>query len=193
VSACNPACPSGEECTRDLRCERRAPPAWQQAQYHERPPPGPDLTIRRHDGFYFSLGADGGFTHTHVDGAGALGAAGFSFAIGGSPVPGLAVGYSGNWLGLGTLRAINVSGFFVDVHPDPSGGFHVGTTAGWSVLFSSDFSDYVPVGWGLAPEVGYDFWVGEQWSFGLTGQVLMFLQPHATATGFSLGLRFLLH
>jgi hypothetical protein len=194
VSECNPPCPAGDECTKDLRCERRPPPAWERPQYYERPPE-PDLSIRRHDGFYLSMEGSAGFSYAGFGNPSVLGGGGFAFAIGGSPSPGLAIAYAGRWLGFGSDRLINVSGVLVDVHPDPHGGLHVGTTFGWSVLVDVDsdyYYNFVPVGFGVAPEIGYDFWIGEQWSAGLTGRMLMFLQREF-AMGFSLGVRFLYH
>jgi len=72
---------------------------------------------------------------------------------------------------------LQLLGVFTDWFPDPRGGFHVGGTLGLARLYISDDKGHrsdsnAKKGGGVALRVGYDFWVGSQWSLGILGQFL---------------------
>lgn len=159
--------------------------------------PAPEAD-RVHKGFYFrgALGLGYGgtkFTYERsssditVSGAGV----GVDVWFGGSPAPGLALGgafhfqqtvnptISVNGIKLGeTSSNLNtlLIGPFVDWFPDARGGFHLGGTLGFSRLSLTDENDNTtalsPFGFGGAFVIGYDWWVGKDWSLGITGRLL---------------------
>jgi hypothetical protein len=122
---------------------------------------------------------------------------GFSFdlAIGGTPAPGFVIGGDYTFqqgvkprvkfstpTGSSEIDSNNDSvfgllGIFADWFPDPRGGFHVGATLGLALLSIADDNGNVSNsnekrGGGGALRVGYDFWVGDQWSIGILGQLV---------------------
>jgi hypothetical protein len=158
------------------------------------PPPPPDVGRRLHDGFYLrmSIGAgfmssewkteDAGVSNMNISGGGVA----LDLLVGGSPTPGLAIG--GGLLlntasnpelepGTGPKRELDGGlgaaqiGVFVDGFFDPSGGFHLGGMLGIaSYVVTPDDEDrdekIEQTGGGAAIWVGYDAWVGDQWSIG---------------------------
>jgi len=92
-----------------------------------------------------------------------------------------------NWMtdelatGSSTLKLTSLSqiGPFLAYYPDASGGLH-GMLAPTLVLakvgdkkdLAFEYDDHAPdgVGWGLVLGAGYDFWIGEQWSLGVTAR-----------------------
>jgi hypothetical protein len=67
-----------------------------------------------------------------------------------------------------TLSLIGL-GFFADIYPDPKSGLHFQPFLGWGGLeatFRGNAGGSDPTGMVLALGVGYDFWVGSEWSIG---------------------------
>ena len=123
-------------------------------------------------------------------------AAEIELAIGGTPVPGLVIGgsvsvtvaspnVSGQVENAGSLASAtgtagaltsSLIAAFVDFYPDPTGGFHVQGAIGptsmkWAAGPSSaspqvPASDLTGGGFGGSLGVGYEWWVGSQWSIG---------------------------
>ena len=135
-----------------------------------------------------SLGAGGiGARTTRSDGSVAFetgsGGSAFDFLLGGSPTPGLTLG-GGFQFDLGqrdpeigpdgeprnaTRDAFALAGPFIDIFPDPRGGFHLGGMLGGAALAHSESDDADPLtyrGVGGSIWLGYDWWVARQWSLG---------------------------
>ncbi len=144
--------------------------------------------VRRHDGFYMRLGVGAAALAGEV-GAVELGGAGLAteFALGGTVAPGLVVG-GGSYPvfvpttsyefatgekqdGDGTTVAL--IGPFVDYYINPAGGLHVQGSLGLnsSALKAPSELEQSGVGLGLMLGVGYEWWVGEQWSMGVLGRL----------------------
>jgi hypothetical protein len=110
----------------------------------------------------------------------------FDILIGGSPVPGFVLG--GGLVSHSIMNpkiksggveydtannedSLNLStfGLFAAIYPDPKSGFNLHALVGYSSI-SSDNSASIgvhhPDGPSVMGGVGYDFWVGEQWSLG---------------------------
>jgi hypothetical protein len=65
----------------------------------------------------------------------------------------------------------------IDVYPNPKGGFHLGGALGFASFrvradtdahASSDGQN----GFGIAPHVGYEWWVGNYWGIGVLGRFI---------------------
>jgi len=135
-----------------------------------------------------SLGAGGlGARTTRSDGSVGFetgsGGTAFDFLLGGSPTPGLTLG-GGFQFDVGqrdpdtgpdgeprnaTRDAFALAGPFIDVFPDPRGGFHFGGMLGGAALAHSESADSDPLtyrGVGGSLWLGYDWWVARQWSLG---------------------------
>ena len=153
--------------------------------------------MRYHDGFYLRMGLGAGFGGALVSsdsksigdysfggGGGAL-----DLWIGGTPTPGFAMGGVLSVLGINSTErrvsgksiASDVSGssgligYFVDVFPDPEGGFHFGGALGLAsanAKISDGPKEFQGGGLGLEAWAGYDFWVGSQWSLGGTARFI---------------------
>jgi hypothetical protein len=145
---------------------------------------------REHDGLYARLGAgipfafgsaepDGGGPKADISGIGL----GTELAIGGTLAPGLVVGggaysmilpspkyeFDGGENELGTHHA-GTLGPFVDYYVDPKGGLHAQAALLLSFLVvdekKDEFEGESGGGFGVMAGVGYEFWIGEQWSVG---------------------------
>lgn len=171
----------------------QAPPPPQPATIHVAQPPPPPLEPRTrlyHDGFYLRLstgfgyqGASSSVGDSHVSTHGA----GFALDImmGGTPATGVVVGggllfqtavspgqtiegpiapgldaYPGGGVGLGLF------GPFIDVFPNPTGGFHLGAEVGFAGLGLKGNDDKLSAGGGGSIWVGYMGWMSSQWSLG---------------------------
>jgi hypothetical protein len=110
------------------------------------------------------------------------------FALGGTPAPGLVIGGgsyavhvpSANYTtGRGDFvleegadyGSITMVGPFIDGYPVPTGGFHLLVAPCFAAVApgSSDVivdDDLAGVGWGIVLGLGYEAWIGEQWSAG---------------------------
>lgn len=161
--------------------------------YPQPAPPPPDPTIRTHDGFYlrFSVGIGSMSPTVKVDASGQTNevtysgtTAAFDLMLGGNISKNVVLGGAGQSLRiadaqqerLGTKSDANQSlqlsmlGPFVDVYPDPKGGLHFQGLIGLASLQAqSDNGNRSETleGLGLSAGVGYDFWVGQQWSIGV--------------------------
>jgi hypothetical protein len=156
------------------------------------PPPPPDTSKHRHDGFYLRMSLGIGYIDSNWETENAAEAnakitgtgIALDLLIGGTPADGFVIG--GGLLGNsvanpeiepeggssfeaeGALGASQL-GVFVDGFFDPTGGFHVGgmlSIAGYNVQFDDDTPNIQQGGAGAALWVGYDAWVGSQWSIG---------------------------
>jgi len=123
-----------------------------------------------------------------------------AFMLGGTPAKGLVVG-GGVWgtsvpspklsgevpedaevlsVNIDTdMLSISLIGPFVAWYPDPRRGLHGELGFGYSFATSGDeasaevvsLSSWDAGGWGFVGGVGYDFWVGSEWSFGVLARV----------------------
>jgi hypothetical protein len=117
---------------------------------------------------------------------------GFTFAgrvlVGGTVFPGLAIGggHSGNILVSPTRKGngsssnlstytFGVTGPFADWYPRAQGGFHLLAMAGLSDVIenASGGSSHGLFGFGGALGAGYDFFVSDNWSFGVLGRGML--------------------
>lgn len=153
------------------------------------PPPRLDPTRQRHDGFYLriSLGAGasrGTVEDTGVEGKLSGGGAALDLWLGGTPAAGLVIGggVSANAvdeprieLDGSSERARETSwgqgllGLFVDYYPNDAQGFHFGGMIGAATMtLDNRLADEQSNqnGAGAALFLGYDAWVGDQWSLG---------------------------
>ncbi len=157
----------------------------------EPPPEAVPRSHHVHDGFYLRVAMGLGWLGADFNDDSALDASAEaergSFAldlmIGGSPDRGLAIGgallgegmfgakyeHDGDQIGDGNV-AVGLIGGFIDGHPDPKGGFHVGGALGFSSVTAEelgpDGDNIDTAGLGGAVWLGYDFWVGSEWSLG---------------------------
>jgi hypothetical protein len=81
------------------------------------------------------------------------------------------VGISDNVDTSGALGVV-VLGPFVDWFFDENEGFHAGAVIGIGSIGLRDENDDASTGLGGSLFVGYDFWVGKQWSVGVEGRAL---------------------
>ncbi|MFI5298276.1 MAG: hypothetical protein ACHREM_09280 [Polyangiales bacterium] len=149
-----------------------------------------------YDGFYFRFGIGGGGISASptidgdtTDGFTTRGAGlAAELMVGGSVAPGVALGGA-----LFYQQAVNPTvtnngvdyrpntdknlnfvflGPFVDWHPNPRRGFHVGAFGGLARLTMTDptgaTTSYSPVGGALGLMIGHDFWVTPDFSLGLS-------------------------
>lgn len=149
--------------------------------------PEPEAPVARsyhvHDGFYLriNLGVGGQAVTYNDDITASGGSVALDLLVGGSPNRGLAIGgglladYSPNLDLEGTTADLQANvetgmvGVFIDGFPDPKGGFHLGGLLGLANI-STDVKGADDVrndsGFGGAVWVGYDAWVGDEWSVG---------------------------
>jgi len=146
-----------------------------------------------HDGFYLRLGLGVGYVHATSSQDSTLKGWGVApdIWIGGSPMPGLAIGVTLNGVSVsdpevaitaadsgglgaqsGTARGTltySVFGLFTDIYPDPTGGLHFMAGLNYSAFgFESDsgIKSDTASGVGLTGGVGYEAWIGNEWSLG---------------------------
>ncbi|MEZ4375775.1 MAG: hypothetical protein R3B07_33520 [Polyangiaceae bacterium] len=172
------------------------PPPQQGGAYEPAPPPPPPIDetrgegVHNHDGLYVRFGLGGGYMTTDVDSTidfKLKGGAGAShLLLGGTPGGGFVIGG-----GFFTINATNPDAeigdttastsdlqlslaqiaLFGDWFPDPHGGFHVGLGVGPAAVVAKvdkDVPDSEASSTGFAGTLflGYDFWVGDDWSIG---------------------------
>jgi hypothetical protein len=143
---------------------------------------------RTHDGFYMHAGAGLGYYNLSWSGGGDQSLSGltksFAFLIGGSVIPGLAVGggftidhassptYTVNdqETELADVSQMLLSiGPFVDFYPDPKGGLHFQGMVGWGGMETSSSGNVGgsdPTGLVLTLGGGYNFFLADEWSVG---------------------------
>lgn len=157
--------------------------------------------VHYHDGFYLRIGTGfGGYSEaiTAEDADESTQVAGMAsaseLALGGAVRPGLVVG-GGFWTSsvLASERTVDgmappddviggsgnftLVGPFVDWYFDPGRGLHLQGAVGFATVRGYDFPeaednpDAVSAGGGLMIGFGYDWWVSEQWSFGILGRI----------------------
>lgn len=142
----------------------------------------------RHDGFYLRVTNE--TQYLAFQGKGPEGSAsvkglgtGGMMAIGGTPVPGLVIAGTlssdmvrGKFKGRPEGDEENASmaramlGVLVDWYPQPNDGWHVGAALGFAGITLADASLADSVGVAFAAKVfgGYDWWIGPQWSVGVS-------------------------
>lgn len=101
--------------------------------------------------------------------------------VGASPTPGMALGgalflssSASMSFDAGNERfesdgGVGILGAFIDGHPDPEGGFHLGGALGLAQVNADDqlrAGFEKASGLGFAAFVGYDAWVSNEWSLG---------------------------
>jgi hypothetical protein len=145
-----------------------------------------EKSIRNHDGGYLRVGFNLGFISDSArQGAVKAESSGFGgfldAAFGGSLSESLVVGAALHSLGAFSATTeldgqnldrqhstfVQVVGVLLDYYPDPRRGLHIGMTVGSGsadIVVNAD--EETSSGVGLAMRLGYDFWVGEQWSVG---------------------------
>jgi len=152
-------------------------------------------SIRRHDGFYLRFGFTIGYVSNDATAPGGIdttstGVGGFlDYAIGGTLGDGFVLAFGHHTIGVfspttkiegvevdfDNTTLIQVLGFMVDYFPDPEQGLHFAPTIGFgsvTILYEGRDSNDDRLGFGLGATIGYDFWIGEQWSLGAAAQVL---------------------
>jgi hypothetical protein len=72
---------------------------------------------------------------------------------------------------------LTMLGAMIDVYPSPKGGFHLGGALGLASLrVRADEDDLsssnAQNGFGLAPHVGYEWWVANYWGLGVLGRFI---------------------
>jgi len=160
------------------------PPAYEQSTV--------DPSVRHHDGFFLrmSLGVGPGYSTIEVEGFSEVDIRGvgamFDIMLGGSPTPGLVLGgmllshqlsnleaeyEDGTTSDVDDLKLTTAMlGGFVAYYPDPRSGFNLHALVGYgSASFSNqddEVSTFSPEGLVVGGGLGYDFWVGDQWSLG---------------------------
>jgi hypothetical protein len=164
------------------------------------PPPIPadPLDAHSHKGFFLRMAIGGGYLSSartlegptyqgKVDAGG--GAVALEVAVGGALSPGfiLAGSYTVHTVGDARLtndtrniRALHDPGLtmlaaMLDVYPNPTGGFHLGGSLGFATLrvradSSIPASDEGQSGFGIAPHIGYEWWVSNYWGLGVLGR-----------------------
>jgi hypothetical protein len=150
---------------------------------------------RTHDGFYMQLDTGLGYLSSSVSVDGATSGQDVSFSgvavpfealFGGTVGPvviggGLLVDYtlsSSQSVGgvssnlSGTTLWLIAAEAFADIYPDPHGGFHVRPFLGYASLTATcdNCNGNSPGGPIFGAGVGYDFWVGDEWSIGVLGR-----------------------
>ena len=141
-----------------------------------------------HDGFYLQLNTGLGYMSTSAEAGGTeVGYSGVTIpstlliggtvgpvAIGGgffgdyAPSPSASINGEDVELEDVTMTLIGI-GVFADIYPNPREGLHFQPFVGWGGLersYKGDSGGSDPTGLVLALGVGYDFWVGDEWSIG---------------------------
>lgn len=146
-----------------------------------------------HDGFYMRLALGVGHISASTEKASTLSGWGVApdIWIGGSPIPGLAIGVTFNGVsvtdphaeitaadsgGLGPVSGdapgtltYSVFGLAGDFYPAPTGGLHFMAGINYSAFnFTADHGQETKPasGIGLLGGVGYEWWIGREWSVG---------------------------
>jgi hypothetical protein len=97
------------------------------------------------------------------------------------------VGFNANDVAAGQqadvgLASVSLIGPFLAWYPDPTRGLYGELGAGLALATIGgvyeqtatgelDIDEYEGAGWGAVLGIGYDFWIGEQWSLGVLGRV----------------------
>lgn len=172
------------------------------------PPPG----THQHGGFYLRL-ATGFGSHsgditlegeshgTHVSGVSGVG----ELAIGGAIASGVMVGagiYTSSLLASDRIvhgttpppdvidrgNDFSLIGPFVDWYPNPRQGLHLQGAVGLVTVRRGDFTegdidDEIAIGAGVMLGFGHEWWVSDQWSFGILGRITAGMAVGDDSTG----------
>lgn len=134
-----------------------------------------------HHGFYLNMALGIGGARVDMTSSPAAGAeersevrsgvVGGQLLIGGSLAPGLVLGGGTNGHALTATRgSFGTVGPFVTFYPNPKGGLHFMGLVGLGTHGTrreEDKRDTMDVGLGASAGVGYDWWIGGDWSFGM--------------------------
>jgi hypothetical protein len=172
-----------------MSAEPAASPLPGEEAEQQTPKHGPHV----HDGFYLRCALGAGYVSATSEKDSIIKGWGVApdIWIGGSPVPGLAIGVTFNGVSVpdpnaeisaadsgglgpvaGTAHGIltySVFGLVADYYPDPTGGLHFMAGLNYSVLkFAADTgAESTPAtGVGLLGGLGYEWWIGREWSVG---------------------------
>jgi hypothetical protein len=151
----------------------------------------------KHDGGYFQLQGGLGYYHAGASAGGSDVAfsgltipmgimIGHSFIIPGltigggaivdyAPGPGYKVNGTSANTGVSVKQFVLGLGGFADYYLSPDGGLHVQGFVGWGGLETSangNVGGSDPTGLVLALGAGYDFFISDEWSFGVMGRLL---------------------
>jgi hypothetical protein len=156
------------------------------------------LDAHSHTGFFLRMAIGGGYMATSstlegatfpgkVDAAG--GAIALDLAIGGALSPGIILAGSYSVLTVGDAKLTNDTRVYrpahdmgltllaamLDVYPNPRAGFHFGGALGFASVRARADEDAQASsggqnGFGLAPHVGYEWWVSNYWGLGVLGR-----------------------
>ncbi len=169
--------------------------------YAVQAPPAVPLDARSHTGFFLRMGLGGGYMATattlesptapgKVNAAG--GAIALDLAIGGAVSPGIILAGSYSVLSVGDAKlsndtrvyrpahdmALTMVAAMLDVYPNPKMGFHFGGSLGFAFARARADEDALATtggqsGLGLAPHVGYEWWVSNYWGLGVLGRFVV--------------------
>jgi hypothetical protein len=156
------------------------------------------LDAHSHTGFFLRMAIGGGYMATastlegptfpgKVDAAG--GALALEVAIGGALSPGIILAGSYSVLTVGNAKltddtrtyrpahdmGLTMVAAMLDVYPNPRAGFHFGGGLGFASVRARPGDDAQASsggqnGFGLAPHVGYEWWVSNYWGLGVLGR-----------------------
>jgi hypothetical protein len=132
----------------------------------------------------------GGTYQGSVDAIG--GAVGLDVAVGGALSPGIILAGSYTFLTVSnaTLKndtrnvqmphdpTLTMLGAMLDVYPNAKGGFHLGGSLGLASLAireedAARANSGGQNGFGIAPHIGYEWWVGNYWGLGVLGKFVL--------------------
>ncbi|MGE0322434.1 MAG: hypothetical protein AB7S68_09025 [Polyangiaceae bacterium] len=157
---------------------------------------------KTHDGFYFKAAGGIGYLSTSIRaatddrlfGGTSASAVGFSglLAVGGTPVEHLVLGgaFTGGHFATPTLKdgsyetdapddfVFSLTGPFAAYYFDQHQGLHVLGMLGFALLDPATSGDNYAQGAGAAIGVGYDLWVGDEWSIGGVARAVMMRTSH---------------
>jgi hypothetical protein len=96
---------------------------------------------------------------------------GFEFAMLGVSSP--STTQAGVSLGQSHSDSYSIVGLLVDVYPDTHKGLHFSATVGVGTAnINPRKNENTDPGFGMLVGGGYDFWIADQWSLGVTGRIL---------------------
>jgi hypothetical protein len=162
--------------------------------------PAVPLDAHSHTGFFLRMGIGAGYiaNATTLEGPtfqGQVDAAGGAFTleldIGGALSPGIILAGSYTVHSVGNAKLTNDTRSYrpahdpsltmlaamLDVYPDPKAGFHFGGALGFASFRVREDTDAQASsagqsGFGLAPHVGYEWWVSNYWGIGVLGRFI---------------------
>lgn len=198
VTACNPPCSASQTCTPDRQCLATPPLFALPPQAHEHKPPDP--TAARHDGFMAraTIGLGGASVKSKPVGSDTTvrdfsgGVLALSLDVGGTPTDNFVI--HGRFAGMSVpsprarigdlnqprsdqnsagvlLLAPAVTYYFMPINIYATGAVGLSWLfEGYRDALGNDHSYRTPAGLGLNVDLGKEWWVNDQWGFGVTGR-----------------------